>query len=162
MPRHTADEVRTAVENSPSLTAALRRLGLRPAGGNFRTLKKLIAFYSGPRPRRRIPLAATLDTHCGRQNRIDLTARSCLHCGGEFLPKYRNHRYCSHPCGVHSKGSHDPKPHTRKVERPPFAQLISELEELGYRAVGRRYGVSDNAIRKWVRWYQASANGERG
>ena len=25
---------------------------------------------------------------------------------------------------------------------------------MGYSAVGRRYGVSDNAVRKWVRWYQ--------
>jgi transposase-like protein len=21
-------------------------------------------------------------------------------------------------------------------------------------AVGRRYGVSDNAVRKWIRWYE--------
>lgn len=22
-------------------------------------------------------------------------------------------------------------------------------------AVGRKYGVSDNAVRKWIRWYEA-------
>ncbi len=25
---------------------------------------------------------------------------------------------------------------------------------MGYLAVGRKYGVSDNAVRKWVRWYE--------
>jgi transposase-like protein len=28
------------------------------------------------------------------------------------------------------------------------------LAELGYLAVGRRYGVSDNAVRKWVLQYE--------
>lgn len=41
----------------------------------------------------------------------------------------------------------------RKVERPPYHQLLQEIEELGYRGTGRKYGVSDNAIRKWVKWY---------
>lgn len=38
-----------------------------------------------------------------------------------------------------------------KVSRPPIGQLISEIEIFGYCAVGRKYGVSDNAIRKWIR-----------
>jgi very-short-patch-repair endonuclease len=42
----------------------------------------------------------------------------------------------------------------RKVERPPFDQLIQEVEEFGYLATGRKYGVSDNSIRKWIKWYQ--------
>jgi transposase-like protein len=31
---------------------------------------------------------------------------------------------------------------------------MGEVHELGYRAVGRKYGVSDNAIRKWLRDYE--------
>jgi transposase-like protein len=30
-----------------------------------------------------------------------------------------------------------------------------EIEATNWSAVGRRYGVSDNAVRKWVRWYEA-------
>jgi transposase-like protein len=26
---------------------------------------------------------------------------------------------------------------------------------MSYVAVGRKYGVSDNAVRKWLRWYEA-------
>ena len=39
----------------------------------------------------------------------------------------------------------------RKVERPPIEQLIKEIGEIGYSATGRKYGVSDNAIRKWIK-----------
>jgi transposase-like protein len=42
----------------------------------------------------------------------------------------------------------------RKVERPPREQLIREIDELGYLAVGRKHRVSDTAIRKWVRQYE--------
>ena len=35
--------------------------------------------------------------------------------------------------------------------------LLQELEATSYSAVGRKYGVSDNAIRKWVRAYERIA-----
>jgi len=41
--------------------------------------------------------------------------------------------------------------------RPAYARLVAEIDALGYAAVGRRYGVSDNAIRKWRRAYEAEA-----
>ncbi len=49
----------------------------------------------------------------------------------------------------------------RKVRRPPYEQLLREIEERGYLAVGRKYGVSDNAIRKWVRQYEREAERRR-
>jgi hypothetical protein len=236
-PAYTESEVRDAVENAISLSGALRRLGLRPAGGNFGTLKKLIEHYGistdhfdpnwvlrGQRIHSRIPLdevlveastyhrgklknrlyaaglktreceicgqgelwrgqrmalildhangvgddnrlenlrivcpncAATLETHCGRKNVVRLTPRPCLRCGVEFLPKYRDQRYCSQDCGSRHPRTREPRPESRKVSRPPYEQLVAEIEALGYRAVGRRYGVSDSAVRKWVRWYRA-------
>ena len=38
----------------------------------------------------------------------------------------------------------------RKVVRPPFNQLLNEVTEMGYSGTGRKYGVSDNTIRKWL------------
>jgi len=38
----------------------------------------------------------------------------------------------------------------RKVEIPPFNQLLSEVREMGYSGTGRKYGVSDNPIRMWL------------
>jgi len=36
-----------------------------------------------------------------------------------------------------------------------------EIEATSYLAVGRKYGVSDNAVRKWVRWYERQIERER-
>ena len=224
-----------AVQSAHSMAEALRLLGLRPAGGNHKTLKGLIDRYGiaidhfdpywgqrGKRSPNATPLdailvedstysrnhlkrrlydeglkrracelcgqdeewrgrqmalildhingkptdnrlenlqivcpncAATLDTHCGRKNRRDRTPRGCLWCGGEFIPKYPTHHYCSNACGVHSRGPREPRPERRKVERPPYEQLMADLASMSFVAVGRKYGVSDNAVRKWLRWY---------
>jgi hypothetical protein len=237
-PTYSRDEVEDAVANARSLSGALRRLGLRPVGGNHKTLHRLIAYYgiptdhldphwarrreAVPPPRksleeilvvgssysrnklkrrlyeaglkqrrcelcgqdeqwqgRRMSLIldhingvgddnrlenlrivcancnATLDTHCGRKNEIYELPRGCLHCGCKFIPNYARQRYCSQECGVHSSSGHDPRPGIRKVERPPYDQLMAELAESNWSVVARRYGVSDNAVRKWVRWYEA-------
>jgi HNH endonuclease len=240
-PRYTEQDVRDAVASSRSLSDALRALGLRAAGSNFRTLKRLIERYDiatehmdpnwvlrGNRPNRKIPLQqlmvegssygrdklkrrlyeegikqrrcelcgqgelwngsrmslildhingvatdnrldnlrivcpncnATLDTHCGRQNRLEVTPRACLHCGAEFAPRYSTHRYCSQSFGTQWMRSRDPKPQSRKVQRPPYEQLMADLAATSFSAVGRKYGVSDNAVRKWVRWYEAELRG---
>ncbi len=42
----------------------------------------------------------------------------------------------------------------RRTERPPCKRLLAEVEASGWVAVGRKYGVSDNAVRKWVRFYE--------
>ena len=42
----------------------------------------------------------------------------------------------------------------RKTSRPSYELLIQEIKELGYSAVGRKYGVSDNSIRKWIKTYE--------
>jgi hypothetical protein len=105
--------------------------------------------------------AATLDTHCGRKNRT-IIERDCLLCGETFVVKYRIHRYCSPACGQRSPGPRGrPFPERRKVERPQYDQLIREIAETNYSAVGRKYGVSDNAVRKWVKWYERQHERER-
>jgi hypothetical protein len=98
--------------------------------------------------------AATLDTHCGRKNRESLPPRGCLRCDRSFVPKYPAQRYCSSACGSRWDRSGVRRPGARKVERPSHQQLLREVDRLGYLAVGRKYGVSDNAIRKWLRQYE--------
>lgn len=41
----------------------------------------------------------------------------------------------------------------RKVERPTYENLIIDVENIGYSATGRKYGVSDNSVRKWIKYY---------
>lgn len=42
----------------------------------------------------------------------------------------------------------------RKVKRPSYEILVKEIGELGYTGTGRKYGVSDNSIRKWKKFYE--------
>ena len=233
VPRYTEEEARIAVAESCCYSEVLRKLGLRPAGGNHRVLRKYVdeiwriptdhfdaaarrilrlnrseplpleevlvtgstysrstlkrrLFEAGLKARRcemcgqdetwhgkqmslildhinGVPddnrlenlrivcpnCAATLETHCGRKNR--LAPRNCARCGTEFVPRHARHDYCSAHCGVrHDRGRRDPVPRTRKVERPSYEQLKSDLESMSFLAVGRKYGVSDNAVRKWI------------
>jgi hypothetical protein len=103
--------------------------------------------------------AATLDTHCGRQNRLGRSPRDCLHCGEEFRPGYPSQRYCSRYCGVRHGGDGGTRPERRKVIRPSHQQLVSEIRELGFTGTGRRHGVSDNAVRKWIGQYERAHAG---
>jgi len=73
----------------------------------------------------------------------------------------RQKHYCK--CGsLRSKSANvcstcnlnSPRPHKRKVERPTIEVLEKEIKDLGYCGTGRKYGVSDNAIRKWIKSYK--------
>ena len=55
--------------------------------------------------------------------------------------------YCSEKCCRLSR---------RKVlHRPSLETLEQDIEQLGYLGTGRKYGVTDNCIRKWIRQYRA-------
>ena len=95
--------------------------------------------------------AAALDTHCGKKSR-----RYCPICGD--IVKGNNRKYCSHSCLWVAKRKLNKNNldgiHLRKVERPPYRELLLDIKNLGYVGTGKKYGVSDNAIRKWVKFYK--------
>jgi hypothetical protein len=102
--------------------------------------------------------ASTLDTHCGRNLRLTQD-RVCEACGTTYRPRAVEQRFCSLRCGQRHERPHlrVPHPERRKVPRPTYAQLKEDLSHMSWLAVGRKYGVSDNAVRKWVRWYERDA-----
>ncbi|HEV7563195.1 MAG TPA: hypothetical protein VGO24_06800 [Solirubrobacterales bacterium] len=108
--------------------------------------------------------AATFDTHCGRAKGNAPPLRNCERCGEMFRAKHRTQRFCSRYCGMRrvpgERQRGVPHPTARKVERPPHEKLLAEIEATSYSAVGRKYGVSDNAVRKWVRFYERQAERE--
>jgi hypothetical protein len=235
LPGYTQEEAAAAVAASFSRSEVLRRLGLRPAGGNHKLLQRWLdawqistdhfdpSHYRRAVPSTKIPLEqvlverstyhrgnlkrrlydsglkerrcelcgqgeewhgrhmglildhingvaddnrlenlqivcpncnSTLDTHCGRRNHVYRTERLCPQCACAFLPKYESQRFCSRRCAARMT-VHETSIGRRTVERPPYAQLMAELEETNFVVVARTYGVSDNAVRKWVRWYEA-------
>lgn len=46
----------------------------------------------------------------------------------------------------------------RKVIRPSYEQLLKEVEEFGNSAIGRKYRVSESAIRKWIKYEKKLIN----
>ncbi len=95
--------------------------------------------------------AATLETHCGRKTTLE--SKRCLRCDKVFEPRSSRQRYCSSACGSRHDRSHlrGPRPTAWKVQRPAYRQLMDDLASMSYLAVGRKYGVSDNTVRKWVK-----------
>ncbi len=81
---------------------------------------------------------AGLDTFAGR-NTIRIKKVNLCECGAKITNSSKNCNKCS---GFKR---------SKVFNRPPQDQLMIEIEELGYSAVGRKYGVSDNAIRKWIK-----------
>jgi hypothetical protein len=98
--------------------------------------------------------AATLDTHCARSRRVTRSEQNCLRCDGLFRPRTASQRYCSRECGTRWDRAGVPRPGARRVDRPPYAQLVREVRAIGFSGTGRRYGVSGNAIRKWIKAYE--------
>ena len=46
----------------------------------------------------------------------------------------------------------------QKSNRPPYSTLQKEISETSYVAVGKKYNVSDNCIREWMKKYEKNNN----
>lgn len=83
---------------------------------------------------------------CGEINKKDSKTglgkmkSKCIMCGNQASDKSKS--------GLCRK-CYDVK--RRKVERPDQETLLDLVNEMGYSATGRKLGVSDNAVRKWLK-----------
>ena len=94
---------------------------------------------------------ATLDTHCGKNIKnksnnyylriMGNKKKYFCDCGDEIT---KNAKVCIKCSQINQ----------RKVERPTYKQLSNDIKELNYTNTGKKYGVSDNTIRKWKRKYE--------
>jgi very-short-patch-repair endonuclease len=58
-------------------------------------------------------------------------------------------------CNNRTKKQNESSINQRKVNRPPYVVLVNNIKELGFVGTGKVYGVSDNTIRKWIKWYES-------
>lgn len=68
--------------------------------------------------------------------------KTCRRC--DVALQYKQKYYCSEDCRKFSD---------RKVEWPTAQQLDQDIASLSWEAIGRKYNVSSNAVRKWARIY---------
>jgi hypothetical protein len=65
---------------------------------------------------------------------------NCPTCGTEVF----NTKYCSHACSCDSR---------RRAKRPDREELERLIKTMPFVQIGKKYGVSDNAVRKWAEHY---------
>ena len=81
--------------------------------------------------------------------------RGCIRCMTCEKPISPGLKYCSQKCVLHAaEGPEAHGPCAHKVTWPSKEQLIADMSgKINWLALGRKYGVSDNAVRKWARKY---------
>lgn len=82
-----------------------------------------------------------LCVECYREKRRSKIPRICSDCNN---PISRNKGEMCPSCASKKR---------RKVKRPTKEVLAKDIDNLSWLAIGRKYGVSDNAVRKWARSY---------
>lgn len=93
-----------------------------------------------------------MQTQDERKERLKIVAKEscvslivCKFCEKEVKASWFGAKCCSVSCA---------KMLSRKVERPTSEELLNLLKENSWLGVGRKYNVSDNAIRKWAKQYE--------
>lgn len=82
-----------------------------------------------------------------KYHKTEKTKTYCENCGKEILKNSKRCKTCSNIFNSVKN---------RKTERPTKEMLFEELKTMSFCAVGRKYKVSDNTIRKWVKSYELS------
>lgn len=97
----------------------------------------------------------------GNDHRLENLRLLCPNCNSQTPTfsgrRLKNHYYCE-DCGEERKRRLSKlcptcsAKRTRRVkDRPSNEKLLKEIEKTNYCVVGKKYGVSDNAIRKWLK-----------
>lgn len=90
--------------------------------------------------------SADLNRHLGVQIPPSLLINDCIDCEEKC-----------HKNAIRCKSCASVKRNSNKSNRPPKEQLLLDLENIkNICAIGRKYGVSDNAVRKWKKFYKIS------
>jgi hypothetical protein len=202
------ENIEEIIKSSNSVREALEKMGLRNAGGNFKTMNKYLELYNidishfsknwecmvNRMKENKIDLSLVLvenssysRTHlktrlyeegfkdkiceiCGQDENWNGMKISLIldHINGVYNDnRLENLRIVCPNCNAGlethcgknkikkvNKNKNKERLNRRKVIRPSYELLKEEIEKNGYSATGRKYNVSDNAVRKWLKLYE--------
>lgn len=83
-------------------------------------------------------------------------APRCKHCWKRIYPKVNSFAYCkkcSKDLNIERKILYNRSKNRKILERPSKEDLLKLILSKSFLEIGRIYGVSDNAIRKWCKQY---------
>jgi len=82
----------------------------------------------------------------GKAEKVNVTCKCCKKNFevSESTQSRNPRQYCSLYCSHKSR---------RKCVRPSKKDLENQMQNMSWLELGRNYGVSDNAVRKWARQY---------
>jgi hypothetical protein len=126
----TDKELIDGMKKSYSISDTLRNLNIVHNAHHYGRCKKLIEKYN------------IIFLKREREYRRKLKPKICLCCGKQFQPVDSSRIFCSHECSQKSQ---------QKIKWPSVSVLKKLVEQTSYVEVGRRLGVSDNAVRKRIR-----------
>lgn len=116
---------------------------------------RFIGSYSDERIEKELAKCVLLCRNCHsivHYNKLDTTQyvkvwldATCPTCRKSFKTKEDEQLYCSRTCSQLSQ---------RKTDRPTKDELQKLVSETSWTQIGRMYGVSDNAVRKWAKSYK--------
>jgi len=112
------------INESFSMTKLIDKLGIYDTQNNRKKIKKIM-------------IENNLSFEFDKQEKNKINSCKC----GKSIKK--SSKMCSKGLQIEQ----------RKINRPTYEQLKKEVEEIGYSATGRKYNVSDNCIRKWLKAY---------
>ena len=134
----TDEDFIKAIQENFNAHQALISLELQPKGGNYTRINKIIQQYNisfkckenNVKDKETIALGQKL-------KKIEV----CPICNKEFTPT-NDQFYCSQECAHIAQ---------RTSERPSRDELKQLIRTISFVKIGEKYGVSDNAIRKWCK-----------
>ena len=96
---------------------------------------------------------AFTDTYKGKNIKVKRIARQykCIDCN----KKVQNTSKRCNLCNVEYRKNNNLYP-CKVKNKPTLEQLIKDKSNLSMVAIGKKYGVSDNAVRKWIKKYQSN------
>ena len=132
----TDEQLIKALQEHPTIRQALFSLGMSDAGANYSRVKSIIQ----NNPNLNILKEKIFKNNNNNNNYSIIKTKKCPKCG-----KYIGiNSFLCQECNSIAQ---------RTVERPNREVLKQEIYEMPFTQIANKYGVSDNAIRKWCKAY---------